>query len=93
MPDKKRDTHKGKPIQQATDRRWCCGRDTLNSGELVAYTAIDTFAREATIVIRVSLQASDGKVGSGPDGSPLRAGGDAPNRWQVLSSGPNVRRA
>jgi transposase InsO family protein len=59
---KKRPAFKGAAVQQATRRRQVLQADTLHLGELYAYTAIDTFTREAAIVIRPSLQAADGKV-------------------------------
>jgi IS30 family transposase len=36
--------------------------DTLDLGELYAFTAIDTFTREAQVVIRPALQAKDSKA-------------------------------
>ncbi|MBE0688535.1 MAG: transposase [Anaerolineae bacterium] len=59
---KKRPPFKGEPLQQASKPRQVVQVDTLNLGELYAYTAIDTFTREAVIVMRPSLQACDGKV-------------------------------
>lgn len=59
---KKRAAYKGEPIQQATRPRQVVQVDTLDLGELYAYSAIDTFTREAVIIIQPSLQACDGKV-------------------------------
>jgi IS30 family transposase len=36
--------------------------DTLDLGELYAFTAIDTFTKEAQVVMRPSLQAEDDKA-------------------------------
>ncbi len=52
----------GAPIQQATRPRQVVQMDTLVLGEIYAYTAIDTFTREARIVMRPSLQAEDGRL-------------------------------
>jgi transposase InsO family protein len=59
---KRRANHQGQPIQLAKGPREVVQVDTVNLGDLYAYTAIDTFTREAAIVIRPSLQAEDGKV-------------------------------
>jgi transposase InsO family protein len=53
---------KGAPVQQATGPRQVIQVDTVDLGEVYAYTAIDTFTREAAIVIRPSLQAVDGRL-------------------------------
>jgi len=55
-------TSKGEPVQRATRPREVIQMDTLDLGELYAYTAIDTFTREGQVVIRPTLQAEDGKV-------------------------------
>jgi transposase InsO family protein len=52
----------GGPVQQASGPRQVIQMDTLDLGELYAYTAIDTFTREAQLVIRPSLQAEDGRI-------------------------------
>jgi transposase InsO family protein len=52
----------GAPIQQATRPHQVVQMDTLVLGEVYAYTAIDTFTREARIVMRPSLQAEDGRI-------------------------------
>jgi transposase InsO family protein len=52
---------KGGPVQQATGPRQVVQVDTVDLGALYAYTAIDTFTREAAIVVRPSLQAADGR--------------------------------
>jgi transposase InsO family protein len=59
---KKRAAFKGEPVQTATQPRQVVQVDTVALGTIYAYTAIDTFTREAAIVIRPSLQAADGKV-------------------------------
>ena len=55
-------TPKGEPVQRATRPREVIQMDTLDLGELYAFTAIDTFTKEAQVVIRPSLQAEDGKA-------------------------------
>jgi transposase InsO family protein len=52
----------GGPIQQATQARQVIQMDTMDLGHIYAYTAIDTFTREARVVIRPSLQAEDGRL-------------------------------
>lgn len=52
----------GSPIQQATQARQVIQMDTMDLGHIYAYTAIDTFTREARVVIRPSLQAEDGRL-------------------------------
>ena len=52
---------KGAPVQRATKPREVIQVDTLDLGEIFAYTAIDTFTRQAAIVMRPSLQAADGR--------------------------------
>ena len=52
----------GGPVQQASGPRQVIQLDTLDLGALYAYTAIDTFTREAQLVIRPSLQAEDGRA-------------------------------
>jgi transposase InsO family protein len=51
----------GVPIQQATRPRQVVQMDTLVLGDIYAYTAIDTFTREARIDMRPTLQAEDGR--------------------------------
>lgn len=53
---------KGGPVQQATGPRQVVQVDTVDLGEVYAYTAIDTFTREAAIIMRPSLQAADGRI-------------------------------
>ena len=36
--------------------------DTVNFGEVYAYTFIDTYTREASVVIKASLSSIDGKA-------------------------------
>jgi IS30 family transposase len=55
-------TPKGEPVEKATRAREVIQMDTLDLGELYAYTAIDTFTREGQVLIRPSLQAEDGKA-------------------------------
>jgi len=53
---------KGGPVQQATGPRQVVQVDTVDLGDVYAYTAIDTFTREAAIVVRPTLQAADGRL-------------------------------
>jgi transposase InsO family protein len=53
---------KGAPVQRATRPREVVQVDTVDLGAVYAYTAIDTFTREAAIVMRPSLQAADGRL-------------------------------
>lgn len=53
---------KGTPLPAATGPRQVVQVDTVNLGEVYAYTAIDTFTRQAAICMRPSLQAADGRV-------------------------------
>lgn len=53
---------KGAPVQRATGPRQVVQVDTVDLGEVYAYTAIDTFTREAAICMRPSLQAVDGRA-------------------------------
>jgi transposase InsO family protein len=53
---------KGTPVQRATGPRQVVQVDTVALGEVYAYTAIDTFTREAAVVMRSSLQAADGRA-------------------------------
>jgi transposase InsO family protein len=53
---------KGAPVQKASGPRQVVQVDTVDLGEVYAYTAIDTFTREAAIVMRPSLQAADGRA-------------------------------
>jgi transposase InsO family protein len=55
-------TPKGGTVQKATRPREVIQMDTLDLGELYAFTAIDTFTKEAQVVIRPALQAEDGKA-------------------------------
>ena len=53
---------KGAAVQRASGPREVVQVDTLDLGQVYAYTAIDTFTREAAIVMRPSLQAADGRL-------------------------------
>jgi transposase InsO family protein len=53
---------KGVPVQQASGPRQVVQVDTVDLGEVYAYTAIDTFTRQAAIIMRPSLQAADGRI-------------------------------
>jgi transposase InsO family protein len=52
----------GAPLQRAERPRQVIQMDTMDLGAIYAYTAIDTFTREAHVVIRPSLQAEDGRL-------------------------------
>jgi transposase InsO family protein len=52
---------KGGSVQPARGPRQVVQVDTLDLGEVYAYTAIDTFTRESAVVMRGSLQAADGR--------------------------------
>jgi transposase InsO family protein len=71
MLRKKRPAFQGEAVQQATKPRQVVQVDTLDLGEVYAYTAMDTFTREAAIVMRPSLQAADGKVALAKIGAQL----------------------
>lgn len=49
-------------MQQASGPRQVVQVDTLDLGEVYAYTAIDTFTREAAVVIRPTRQVTDGRA-------------------------------
>ncbi|NPV68119.1 MAG: DDE-type integrase/transposase/recombinase [Anaerolineae bacterium] len=49
-------------MQQASGPRQVVQVDTLDLGEVYAYTAIDTFTREAAVVIRPTRQATEGRA-------------------------------
>ncbi len=55
-------TAKGFPVQRATRPRQVIQMDTLDLGGVYAFTAIDTYTREAQIVIRPTLQSADGEA-------------------------------
>jgi transposase InsO family protein len=55
-------TPKGEPVQKATRPRQVIQMDTIDLGEVYGYTAIDTFTKEAQLVVRPTLQATDGKL-------------------------------
>ncbi len=52
---------KGGTVQRASKPRQVVQVDTVHLGDVYAYTAIDTYTREAAVVIRPSLQAADGR--------------------------------
>jgi len=55
-------TAKGFPVQKATHPRQVIQMDTVDLGEVYAYTAIDTFTREAQVIMRSTLQSADGEA-------------------------------
>jgi transposase InsO family protein len=57
---KKNDYTRGK-VPKAAKRRDVGESDTVDLGELFAYTTIDTFTREADVQVGVSLAASEGQ--------------------------------
>lgn len=57
----KKNTARG-PVPKAVAAREVIQHDTVDFGELYAYTSIDIFTREAQVVIRPALEAQDGAV-------------------------------
>jgi transposase InsO family protein len=55
-------TAKGQPAQRGQRPRQVVQMDTVDLGAVYAFTAIDTFSREAAVVIRPGLTAQDGKA-------------------------------
>jgi len=55
-------TPKGQPVAKAYYPRQVIQMDTVDLGELFAFTAIDTCTKEGQVVIRPSLTAQDGKM-------------------------------
>ncbi len=53
---------KGGTVQRASKPRQVVQVDTVHLGDIYAYTAIDTYTREAAVVLRPSLQAADGRA-------------------------------
>ncbi|OGE10325.1 hypothetical protein A3A60_04775 [Candidatus Curtissbacteria bacterium RIFCSPLOWO2_01_FULL_42_26] len=54
--------HKRGPVPVATKAREVIQMDTVDFGELFAFTAVDIYSREADIVLRPSLTSHDGAV-------------------------------
>lgn len=48
------------PIPKASKQREVIQSDTVDFGELFAYTSIDIFTKEAQVIIRTTLEAKDG---------------------------------
>lgn len=48
------------PVPTASKKREIIQHDTVDFGELYAFTSIDIFTREAQVVIRLGLEATDG---------------------------------
>lgn len=55
-------TPQGQPIEQAKGPREVIQMDTVDLGEVFAFTAIDTCTKEGQVVMRPSLTAEDGKA-------------------------------
>lgn len=55
-------TTKGQPAQRGQHRRDVVQMDTLDLGEVYAFTAIDTWSKEALVVMRPALTAQDGQA-------------------------------
>jgi len=53
------------PVPKASKKREVIQYDTVDFGELYAFTSIDIFSREAQVVIRQGLEASDGAAALG----------------------------
>lgn len=54
-------TARGQPAQQGCCPRDVVQMDTLDLGEIYAFTAIDTYSKEAVVVMRPALTAQDGQ--------------------------------
>ena len=54
--------HKRGPVPVATHAREVIQMDTVDFGELFAFTAVDIYSREADVVLRPSLTSHDGRV-------------------------------
>jgi transposase InsO family protein len=54
-------TAKGQPARRGRQPREVIQMDTVDLGEVYAFTAIDTYTKESVVVIRPSLTAQDGK--------------------------------
>lgn len=48
------------PIPKASKKREVIQHDTVDFGELFAFTSVDIFTKEAQVIIRLSLEANDG---------------------------------
>jgi transposase InsO family protein len=55
-------TAKGQPAQRGQAPREVVQMDTVELGEVFAFTAIDTYTREAFILMRPGLTSADGKA-------------------------------
>lgn len=55
-------TPKGQPIEKAQRPREVIQMDTVDLGDIFAFTAIDTCTKEGQVVMRPSLTAEDGKA-------------------------------
>jgi len=54
--------HKRGPVPVATHAREVIQMDTVDFGEIFAFTAVDIYSREADIVLRPSLTSHDGAI-------------------------------
>lgn len=54
--------HKRGPVPHATHAREVIQMDTVDFGELFAFTAVDIYSRETDILLRPSLTSHDGRV-------------------------------
>lgn len=54
--------HKRGPVPVATKAREVIQMDTVDFGEIFAFTAVDIYSREADIVLRPSLTSHDGAI-------------------------------
>src|SRR3989344_5787974 len=54
--------HKRGPVPIATHAREVIQMDTVDFGEIFAFTAVDIYSREADVVLRPSLTSHDGAI-------------------------------
>lgn len=55
-------TAKGQPARKGTQPREVVQMDTVDLGEVYAFTAIDTYTKQAVVLMRSSITAQDGKA-------------------------------
>lgn len=60
-PKRRRNKRRG-PVPQATGPRQVIQMDTIDFGDVYAFTAIDTYTREGQVVLRPSLTSRDGAL-------------------------------
>lgn len=55
-------TAQGQPARKGTQPREVVQMDTVDLGEVYAFTAIDTYTKEAVVLMRTGITAQDGKA-------------------------------